>query len=154
MTAAQMDRWSKGFDNWGVVDTACFFLFDRTPHAWRKVEQWSRRKDEFVRRAGFVLLACLALHDKGASDASFRRYFTLIEQFAGDDRNFVKKGVSWALHAIGTRNAQLNEEAITLARRLAASSDQTERWVGKDALRKLTSAATRKRFAKPRRRPA
>jgi 3-methyladenine DNA glycosylase AlkD len=151
LTAAEMDRWSKDFDNWGIVDTACFFLFDRSPHAWRKVEQWSRKKDEFVRRAGFVLLASLALHDKESADALFRRQLPLIEEFAGDERNFVKKGVSWALHAIGTRSAQLNKETISLARKLSASSDPTERWVGKDALRKLTSAATQKRFAKPRR---
>ena len=151
LTAAEMERWSKDFDNWGVVDTACFFLFDQSPHAWRKVEQWGRKKDEFVRRAGFVLLACLALHDKQSADATFRKQLKLIEEFASDDRNFVKKGVSWALHAIGTRSAPLNEDAIALARKLSSSTDAAERWVGKDALRKLKSAATQKRFAKPRR---
>jgi 3-methyladenine DNA glycosylase AlkD len=151
MTAAEMERWSRGFDNWGVVDTACFFLFDQTPHAWKKVDQWSRRKDEFVRRAGFALLASLALHDKQSNDAVFRRQLELIEAFAHDERNFVKKGVSWALHAIGTRTIELNRDAVSVARRLSASDDSAERWVGKDALRKLNAAATRKRFQKTRR---
>ena len=151
LTAAEMERWSKDFDNWGIVDTACFCLFDQSPHAWRKVEQWSRKKHEFVRRAGFALLASLALHDKTSADAVYRRQLRLIEEFASDERNFVKKGVSWALHAIGTRSAQLNKDTISLARQLSASSEPAERWVGKDALRKLSSAATQKRFAKPRR---
>jgi 3-methyladenine DNA glycosylase AlkD len=151
LSAAEMERWSKDFDNWGIVDTACFCLFDQSPHAWRKVEQWSRKKHEFVRRAGFALLASLALHDKTSADAVYRRQLRLIEEFASDERNFVKKGVSWALHAIGTRSAQLNKDTISLARKLSASSEPAERWVGKDALRKLSSAATQKRFAKPRR---
>jgi 3-methyladenine DNA glycosylase AlkD len=148
LTAAQMERWCRDFDNWAIADSACFFLFDKSKHAWRKVEQWSQRKDEFVRRAAFALLASLALHDKESSDTVFRRRLGLIEELAHDDRNFVKKAVSWALHAIGTRSAQLNEETIELARKLSASSEPAERWVGKDALRKLTSAATQKRFAK------
>ena len=100
VTAAQMDRWARDFDNWGVCDTLCFALFDRTPHAWRKVEQWSRRRDEFVKRAAFALHASLALHDKQSPDAPFRRSLALIERAAGDERNFVKKGVSWALRAV------------------------------------------------------
>jgi 3-methyladenine DNA glycosylase AlkD len=147
VTAAQMDRWARDFDNWGVCDTLCFALFDRTPHAWRKVEQWSRRRDEFVRRAAFALLASLALHDKHAPDAPFRRSLGLIERAAGDERNFVKKGVSWALRAVGRRSDALNQEALTLARRLAASSDAAERWVGKDAARELGSPKLRQALA-------
>ena len=151
LTAAEMERWCREFDNWSVVDTACFYLFDRSPHAWQKVAAWCRRKDEFVRRAGFVLLACLALHDKHTADAAFKRHLPLIEKSANDDRNFVKKAVSWSLHAIGTRTPELNEKAKAVARRLSESSDPAERWVGKDALRKLSSAATQKRFVKTRR---
>lgn len=151
LTLAQMDRWSREFDNWAVVDTACMHLFDRCPHAWRKIDEWSRHSNEFIRRAGFALLASMALHDKTGSDSEYRRRLKLIEELAGDDRNFVRKAVSWALHAIGTRSAALNEAAIALARRLEASSDPAARWIGRDAGRKLTSAATRNRLERTRR---
>lgn len=137
MTASEMDRWCRDFDNWAVVDTVCFHLFDRSPHAWRKVETWSRRRGEFARRAAFALLASLAAHDKAADDAAFRRNLPLIERAASDDRNFVKKGVSWALKAIGSRNSRLRADAAAVAQRLAASADASERWVGKDALRQF-----------------
>jgi 3-methyladenine DNA glycosylase AlkD len=152
LTPEEMERWCRDFDTWSLVDTACFYLFDRSPHAWRKIVPWSRRKDEFVRRAGFVLLACLALHDKSASDAAFERHLPLIEKSAKDDCNFVKKAVSWSLHAIGTRTRELNQAAMAVARRLSQSTDSAERWVGKDALRKLSSDATGKRFAQKSRR--
>jgi 3-methyladenine DNA glycosylase AlkD len=147
VTAAQMDRWARDFDNWGVCDTLCFVLFDRTPHARRKVEQWSRRRDEFVKRAAFALLASLALHDKLSPDEPFRRSLGLIERAAGDERNFVKKGVSWALRAIGRWSVALNDDALALARRLAARPDAAERWVGKDAARELGSPKLRQALA-------
>lgn len=137
VTAGQMDRWCRDFDNWAVVDTVCFTLFDRTPHAYRKVEQWSRRRGEFAKRAAFALLACLALHDKGAEDERFLGLLPLIERAASDERNFVKKGVSWALRAIGKRNAELRAAATELARRLADATEPTPRWLGKTALRDL-----------------
>lgn len=137
VTAGQMDRWCRDFDNWAVVDTVCFHLFDRTPHAFRKVEQWSRRRGEFAKRAAFALLACLALHDKEAENERFLRLLPLIERAATDDRNFVKKGVSWALRAIGKRNAELAATATELATRLASASAPTPRWLGKTALRDL-----------------
>jgi 3-methyladenine DNA glycosylase AlkD len=147
VTAAQMDRWVRDFDNWGVVDTICFVLWDRTPHAWRKAAQWSRRREEFVKRTGFVLMACLALHDKTASDDAFLPWIPLLERGAADERNFVKKGVSWAIRAIGGRSAALNAATVAMAERLAGSSDATARSVGKQAVRELASRATRKRFA-------
>jgi 3-methyladenine DNA glycosylase AlkD len=147
VTAAQMDRWARDFDNWGICDTVCFVLFDRTPHAWRKVEQWSRRRDEFVKRAAFALLASLALHDKLTGDEPFLRSLALVERAAADERNFVKKGVSWALRATGRRSQALNAAAVETARRLAESADAAARWVGKDALRELTSPAVRRRIA-------
>ncbi len=137
VTPAQMDRWCKDFDNWAICDTVCFHLFDRTPFAYRKVAQWSNRRDEFVRRAAFALLASLALHDKGADDEAFVQCLPLIESAASDERNFVKKGVSWALRGIGKRNQELNEAAVAVANRLAASPEPSARWVGKDALRDL-----------------
>ncbi|HSQ21026.1 MAG TPA: DNA alkylation repair protein [Blastocatellia bacterium] len=147
VTPAQMDRWCGDFDNWGICDTLCFHLFDRTPHAWHKVAQWSHRKSEFVKRAAFALLACLALHDKQASDRWFVDGLLLIERAATDERNFVKKGVSWALRAIGRRNTSLNSAAVTLARRLADSTSPAARWVGNDALRDITSSVVTKRLA-------
>jgi 3-methyladenine DNA glycosylase AlkD len=141
VTPAMMDDWCRDFDNWGTTDTACFALFDRSPHAWKKAKQWVKRKPEFEKRAGFVLMACLAAHDRTATNAAFLELLPLIEEGANDDRNFVKKGVSWALRHIGHRNAQLHAAAVKTATKLAASGDRTERWVGKDALRDLTRPA-------------
>jgi 3-methyladenine DNA glycosylase AlkD/uncharacterized protein YdhG (YjbR/CyaY superfamily) len=136
VTPAQMDRWCKDFDSWAIVDTVCFHLFDRVPHAYRKVPVWCRRKPGFQKRAGFALMACLALHDKDADDAVFADMLPLIEKAATDERNFVKKGVSWALRAIG-RRPKLSALSLELAERLAGSSDAAARWVGKDVLRDL-----------------
>jgi 3-methyladenine DNA glycosylase AlkD len=138
VSPAQMEQWCRGFDNWGVVDTACFALFDRSPHAWKKVAPWARRRGEFQKRAGFVLMACLAAHDKTAQDAAFLEFLPIIETGASDERNFVKKGVSWALRHVGHRNAPLHAAAVKTANRLAKSENAVERWVGKDALRDLT----------------
>lgn len=150
LTPAQMDRWCRDFDNWGVCDTVCFSLFDRSPHAWSRVEPWARSEKEFVRRAGFALLACLGVHDKAAGDEAFARYLPLIERGAADDRNFVKKGVSWALRVVGRRSPALNASAVALARRLAASPDPPARWVGRDALRDLTGPAVARALARRR----
>ena len=151
VTPAQMDRWCRDFDNWGICDTVCFHLFDRTPHAWAKVEQWGGKRDEFVKRAAFALLACLALHDKSTGDERFARCLPLIERAAADDRNFVKKGVSWALRLVGRRNAALNAAAVEVARRLADSPHAAARWVGRGALKELTSPAVTRRLAARRR---
>lgn len=147
VTRAQMDSWARDFDNWAICDTVCFHLFDRTPHAWVKVAQWSKRRDEFVKRAAFALLAGLALHDKRAPDEPFLRSLAFIENASSDERNFVKKGVSWALRVVGRRNQALNEAAVETARRLTASAEPTARWVGKGALRELTSPAVRRKLA-------
>lgn len=152
VSPAQMEKWCRDFDNWGIVDTVCFVLFDRTPHAWRKIAPWTRRRDEFQKRAAFALLACLALHDKEAADGPFLLSLPLVERAASDERNFVKKGVSWALRAIGRRNRALNRAALTVARRLSASPKEAAQWVGRDALRELTSPAVTRRLAKRRRR--
>jgi 3-methyladenine DNA glycosylase AlkD len=135
VTPALMDRWCRDFDNWAICDTVCFKLFDQAPRAFERIEPWSRREGEFQKRAAFALLASLALHDKKAADELFRRCLPLIETAATDERNFVKKGVSWALRAIGTRGADLQRDAIALAQQLAATKDATSRWIGKDALR-------------------
>ncbi len=134
-----MERWCKDFDSWAICDTACFHLFDRTPHAAAKIVAWAKRRPEFQRRAAFALLASVALHDKAAPDATLARFFPLIEAAATDDRNFVKKAVSWALRGLGRRRGgALTAPALTLARRLAAAPEPAARWIGKDALRELT----------------
>jgi 3-methyladenine DNA glycosylase AlkD len=147
VSAAQMDRWCREFDSWAVVDTLCFVLFDKTPHAWKKVEQWAKRSHEFQRRAAFALLASLVLHDRKAGEAPFLKGLALIEAGAADERNFVKKGVNWALRCIGKESAALNKAAVAVARRLAESTEAAPRWVGKDALRELTSPTTLRRLA-------
>lgn len=141
LTAVQMERWCKDFDNWAVCDAMSFNLFDRTPHAWTKVAQWSSRRHEFEKRAAFALLWSLTVHDKSAADEAFEQGLLLIEREAGDERHFVKKATNMALRAIGKRNLALNSAAVVVARRLAESNDATARWVGKDALRELTSPA-------------
>ncbi len=136
VTPAQMDRWAKDFDNWGVVDTVCFKLFDQTPHAFGRIDTWAASKAEFVKRAAFALLASLALHSKD-NDAEIAKRFALIEKAATDERNFVKKGVSWALRAIGGKRPKLAAKARALAAKLADSENAAARWVGKDAMREF-----------------
>lgn len=138
VTPAQMDRWCKQFDNWGVVDTLCFKLWDQTPHAWPMVDKWATRKPEQQKRAAFALLASLALHDKTATEAHLQHGLTLIEAAATDDRNFVWKGVSWALRSIGRRPGKVRASAMTLSKKLAASDDPASKRLGKDALRDLS----------------
>lgn len=137
VTPAQMDRWCRDFDNWGICDTVCFKLFDRSPHAFAKVKKWSASHEEFIKRGAFALLASLSLHDKSSPDAAFVKTLPLIERAASDDRNFVKKGVSWALRGIGHRSPKLRKAAMELAERLAASTEPAARWVGRDTLRDL-----------------
>lgn len=152
VTPAQMDQWCRDFDNWGVCDTVCFKLFDRTPYAWAKVSAWSRARGEFQKRAAFALLASLAGHDKDAGDEKFIESLVLVERGAEDERDLVKKGVSWALRRLGRRNAELNRAAVDTARRLAESKNPSARWVGKDAFRELTSPAVQRQLGGPRRR--
>lgn len=141
VTPALMDRWAKDFDNWGIVDTACFTLFDHSPHAFKQIAKWAEAKDEFVKRAAFALIASAALHRKVLPDEPFLKCLPIIEIGATDGRNFVKKGVSWGLRAIGKRKGvKMRAAALAVARRLAASEDAPSRWVGKDALRDLEKA--------------
>jgi 3-methyladenine DNA glycosylase AlkD len=137
LTPAQMERWARDFDNWAVCDTLCFHLFDRSSHALATIKKWSRREEEFVRRAGLALLACVALHDKESSDAKFTPLLPLVERAADDERNFVKKAASWALRAVARRSPALESKVAALAKRLAASRDAAPRWIGKDVLRQI-----------------
>lgn len=150
VSARQMDQWARGWDNWGVVDTHCFVLFDRSPLAWKKVEQWSRRKEEYIRRGAFALLACLALHDRTAPEARFLATIPLLERAATDDRNFVRKAVAWALRAMGApRRPAVRRAVIALAGRLVASGDPTAQALGRGALKDLKVAGRRSPRAAP-----
>jgi 3-methyladenine DNA glycosylase AlkD len=146
LTSKQMDRWCRDFDNWAICDAMCFNLFDRSPHRWAKVKQWSKSRKEFEKRTAFALLWSLSVHDKQATDDQFIDGLALIERAATDERNFVKKAVNMALRAVGKRNQKLNAAAVLLARRLSDSDDSTARWVGRDALRELTSLSVKKRL--------
>ena len=159
VTVVQMERWCRDFDNWAICDTICFHLFDHTPHAWTKVSAWAVRREEFVKRAAFALLASLSVHDKRAPDALYLRGLKLIERAASDDRNFVKKAVNWALRNIGKRNRALNTAAVTCAKKILTSANEraggerggdpgarAARWVAIDAIRELTSAKVRARL--------
>jgi len=138
LTSSQMNRWARSFENWADCDTVCFHLFDKSPLAWRKIDEWSGRKEEFVKRAAFATLAAVALHDKKAPDKPFLDRLDMIEAAASDERNFVKKGVSWALRGETHRNPAMKKAAMTLGRRLAQSDNKAQRWVGKDVLRDLS----------------
>ncbi len=137
LTVAGMNRWCRDFDNWGVVDTVCFKLFDQSPLAWKRVEPWAKMKGEFQKRGGFVLLACLAAHSDGIPDEQFLRYLPLLEWGATDERNFVKKGVSWALRMIGLQSPGLRTACTEFAHQLVASESASARWIGREALREF-----------------
>jgi 3-methyladenine DNA glycosylase AlkD len=139
LSEVQMESWAADFDSWDVCDQVCSNLFDRTPLALRKTVEWSRREEPFVKRAGFVIMAALAVHDKRMPDAQFEAFLILIEGSALDDRNYVKKAVNWALRGIGKRNVRLNKLAIECAERIYAQDSRSAHWVAGDALRELRS---------------
>jgi 3-methyladenine DNA glycosylase AlkD len=138
VTSQQMDRWCRDFDNWAICDSLCFNLFDRTPHRWDKVDRWSGRKQEYVKRAGFALLWALALHDREADDARFRHGLALIDAHATDDRPMVEKAMAMALRSIGKRRPTLRDDVLDVAHRLAGSDHAPARRIGKSAVRELT----------------
>jgi 3-methyladenine DNA glycosylase AlkD len=147
VSPAQMESWASDFDSWDVCDQCCGNLFDKTKHAYRKALEWSNRPEEFVKRAGFSMMAELAVHDKRPSDAVFEGFLQAIIRGADDDRNFVKKAVNWALRQIGKRNSKLNERALRVARELARSESRSARWVASDAIRELESEKVRRRIS-------
>jgi 3-methyladenine DNA glycosylase AlkD len=137
ITRATMDRWAADFDSWGICDACCYGLFDRTPWAWSKIRKWARDEREFVRRGAFAMIAAIAVHDKAAPDQVFLDALPLIEKYAFDGRNFVRKGVNWALRNIGKRNPALRSAAIACAERIRAQGTSSARWIAADALREL-----------------
>jgi 3-methyladenine DNA glycosylase AlkD len=146
VTASQMDRWVRDFDNWDVCDGTCCHLFVYATPAWQKAVQWSRRKAEFQKRAGFALMAYLAVHDKHRSDAKYLQLLPIIGREAGDDRNFVRKAVNWALRQIGKRSLKLNRAAIQEALRIQRLNSPAAHWIAGDALRELRSEAVQRRL--------
>jgi len=147
-TEAQMEQWVRGFDNWAICDGACIHLFRKTPFAWKKAVAWSKRKEEFVKRAGFALMATLAVHDKEADNKKFLRLLPIIKRASTDGRNGVKKGVNWALRQIGKRNTALNESAIQTAKEIKKIESPAARWIAGDALRELQSHNVQHRLKK------
>lgn len=143
VTKKQMESWVKDFDSWDVCDQVCSNLFDKNPFAYVKAVEWSKEKREFVKRAGYVLMACLAGHDKKADDSKFMKFFPVIVEGAIDERNFVKKAVNWALRQLGKRSHRLNKEAVKTAKRIQLVSSKSAAWIASDALRefKLKSGA-------------
>lgn len=139
VTPEQMDRWAGDFDSWDLTDQCCLKLFARTAHVEAKTRQWADDEREFVRRAGFALIACHAVHGKTVPDEAFLPYLDLVERHSGDPRNFVRKAVDWALRQIGKRSAALHRPALALADRLAGSDDRTARWIGRNAGKELRS---------------
>lgn len=132
-----MEAWVNDFDAWDVCDQVCENLFDKTPYAYQKAKEWCQQEQEFVRRAGFVMMAELAVHDKQTQDEAFAQFFPLIKQYAGDERNFVKKAVNWALRQIGKRNSHLRTLALECAYEIGDMDSKTARWVARDAIKEL-----------------
>ncbi|MBF6599426.1 MAG: DNA alkylation repair protein [Dehalococcoidia bacterium] len=145
VTRAQMRRWVRDLDSWDVCDGCCMDLFDKTPYAIECALAWAGRREEYVKRAGFVLMAALAAHDKAADDGVFLAFLLLIRREAGDERNFVKKAVNWALRQIGKRNFRLRQAAIDTAIGIRADGSRSGRWIAADALRELQSASVERR---------
>lgn len=139
VTEDQMDLWAQDFDSWDICDQACTSLFDLTPFAWNKVFEWAENNYEFVKRGAFSLIAGLAVHDKEASDKKFEQFSSLIKKHSVDERNYVKKAVSWALRNIGKRNLALNKKMIKLAEDISMIDSKSAKWIASDALRELTS---------------
>jgi 3-methyladenine DNA glycosylase AlkD len=146
VTEKQMEKWVKDFDSWDVCDQVCGNLFDRTSFAWKKAVQWAKRKEEFVKRAGFVLMATLSVHDKKAKDKEFEKLFLLIKKHSIDQRNFVKKAINWALRQIGKRNLNLNKKAIKIAKEIQKINSKSAHWIANDALRELINEPVQKRL--------
>jgi 3-methyladenine DNA glycosylase AlkD len=146
VTQDQMEEWAAGFDSWDVVDNCGGSLFDKTPFAIKKAHEWSKRREGYVKRAGFVLMAELAVHDKKASNKTFLEFLPLIVRESSDDRNFVKKAVNWALRQIGKRNAILNKAAIRTSKTIKNFDSKSAKWIAADALRELTSTSVKEKL--------
>lgn len=146
VTEKQADSWVEDIETWDVCDQLCMNLFEKIPFADKKIQEWSKREEEFVRRVAYAMIACIAWHDKEAADRDLIKYFPVINKGATDDRNYVKKAVSWALRHIGKRNLNLNREAIKLARELKEIDSKAAKWIASDVIRELESEPVQKRL--------
>ena len=147
VTDQQLECWVKEIDSWDICDQCCSNLFDKTGFAYRKAVEWSEREEEFVKRAGFTLMAALAVHDKKATDEEFLKFLIIIKREAIDNRNYVKKAVNWSLRQIGKRNPYLNKMAIQNAKEIQIIDSKSARWIASDAIRELTSEAVQEKLA-------
>ncbi len=148
LTEQQMDSMVNDIDSWDIGDQTCMNLFEKTPLAWKKIKEWSQREEEFVKRTAYGLIACIAWHDKKATDQQFASVFPVLVYGAQDQRKSVQKAVSWALRNIGKRNPNLNQQAIALAKEIRETATKPARWVSSDVIRELTSEPVQKRLKK------
>ena len=148
LTETQMEDWVVDINSWDVCDQVCMNLFEKSVYVEQKIYEWSEREEEFVKRSAFALIACLAWHDKDASDQAFTKYFPVIKNGSTDDRNFVKKAVNWALRNIGKRNIELNQAALQVAREIQAVDSKSARWIASNAIRELESDKVQERLRK------
>lgn len=146
LTERQMDDWVNDFNSWDVCDQVCMNLFEKTPLSWKKIRDWSKRDEEFVKRAAFALIACLAWHDRNAGDTQFTALFPVIRANSTDERNFVKKAANWAIRNIGKRNRNLNRAAVAAAEEIRQLDSKAARWIASNAIRELESEAVQKRL--------
>jgi 3-methyladenine DNA glycosylase AlkD len=145
-TGREMEGWAQTFDSWDVVDTVCCYLYAESKFAWKKAQDWSKRRELFIKRAGFSLVAYLSYKDKQSPDEKFTKFLKVVERESDDDRHLVKKAVNWALRNIGKRNLKLNREAIRVAEKLRKRDSRAARWIAADALRELRSQAVQRRL--------
>jgi len=148
LTEEQMEDWVRDINSWDVCDQVCMNLFEKSPLAWKKINDWSKREEEFVKRMAFALIACIAWHDKNMEDVKFIELLPLIKRESTDERNFVKKAVSWALRHIGKRNQNLNKAAIKMAKEIGKIDSKSARWISSSAIKELESEAVQKRLKK------
>jgi 3-methyladenine DNA glycosylase AlkD len=153
VTRSQMNRWSRDLDSWDTCDQACQNLFRYTPFAFEQAARWSRARQEFVRRAGFALMAGLAVKAKDAADQQYEAFLPLVREAATDQRNFVRKAVNWALRQIGKRNERLRRKAIRAAEEIQEIDSPAARWIASDALRELRAFSGRS-VREPARQPS
>lgn len=146
VTELQMERWAHDFNSWSLCDLCCANLFDKTDYAYQKAVEWSARDEEYVKRAGFVLMAALAVHDKKAEDAEFVQFLPILKRESVDTRNFVKKAVNWALRQIGKRNSTLNTRALETANEIQGIESTSAHWIASDAIRELESEKVQRRL--------
>lgn len=144
----QVDKWVNDLNSWDICDHCCGHFFDKTPFVYKKIREWTKREELFVKRAGFSLIAWLTVHDKKAADSKFEELFIIIKRESTDERNYVKKAVNWALRNIGKRNLALNKKAIKTAKEIKNIDSETAKWIANDAIRELTSYKVQEKVKK------